>query len=259
MDESEGTETEGEATAGAEVAPVANLENVFGLDDPFGAWDEPSDEHLTAERLAHRSAAEAVRRLIARLADTSASADQLLALVERLDRVTDHMPAGARPGAPGAEEGVAEASMVIEQASRLFERSPFVGRANPVAPPLHLAVVDGHIEATVTFGRIYEGPPGHVHGGFVAGIFDEALGAAQAFSGRAGMTGRLTVHYRSPTPLDTELRLRAEMNEVEGRKIFCSATLWAGDRVCAEAEGLFVTIDPAKVQAMLARRRRDLG
>jgi acyl-coenzyme A thioesterase PaaI-like protein len=154
---------------------------------------------------------------------------------------------------------MAEASMVIEQASRLFERSPFVGRATPVAPPLHLALVDGHIEATVTFGRIYEGPPGHVHGGFVAGIFDEALGAAQAFSGRAGMTGRLTVHYRSPTPLDTELRLRAEMNEVEGRKIFCSATLWAGDRVCAEAEGLFVTIDPAKVEAMLARRRRDLG
>jgi len=233
---------------------VPNLENVFGLDDPFGAWDETPEEHLTPERLAHRTAADAVRRLIARLADTSATADQLLALTDRLDRVTDHMPAGAHPGAPGAEVGIAEASMVVEQAHRLFERSPFVGRANPVAPPLHLAVVDGHIEATVTFGRVYEGPPGHVHGGFVAGIFDEALGAAQAFSGRAGMTGRLIVHYRRPTPLDTELRLRATMDDVEGRKIFCTATLWAGEHLCAEAEGLFVTVDPAKVQSMLERR-----
>ena len=123
-----------------------------------------------------------------------------------------------------------------------------------MAPPLRLAVVDGHIEATVTFGRSYEGPPGYVHGGFVAGIFDEALGAAQGFSGLAGMTGRLIVHYRSPTPLDTELRLRADMDSVDGRKIFCSGTLWAGDRLCAEAEGLFVTIAPELLRAMLEQR-----
>ena len=225
--------------------------NVFGLDDPFGAWSETPEEHLTPERVAHRTAADSVRRLIGRLAATSASADQLVALAERLDRATDHMPAGTRPGGPGAEEGIAEASMVGAQAHRLFERSPFVGRANPVAPPLRLAVVEGRIEATVAFGRSYEGPPGSVHGGYVAGIFDEALGAAQSFSGAAGMTARLTVDYRSPTPLATELRLRAEMVSVDGRKIHCAGTLHAGDRLCAEAEGLFVTVDPERVRRML--------
>jgi acyl-coenzyme A thioesterase PaaI-like protein len=237
----------------------SRLDNVFGLDDPFDEWSDVPDHKLTPERLAHRTAAAAVRRLISRMASTSATADQLLALAEHLDRATDRMPAGAVPGGPGAEEGIAEAAMVVHHADRLLERSPFVGRANPVAPPLHLAVVDGHVEATVTFGRTYEGPPGYVHGGYVAGIFDEALGAAQAFSGRAGMTGRLTVHYRSPTPLDTELRLRADMDSLEGRKIHCTGTLWAGDRVCAEAEGLFITIDPAVVQAMLERRSRGVG
>jgi acyl-coenzyme A thioesterase PaaI-like protein len=223
----------------------------FGLDDPFGVWTETPDERLTPDRLAHRAAAASVRRLIARLASTSASADQLLALAERLDRAIDHMPAGTRPGGPGAEEGMAEASLAVEHAHRLFERSPFVGRANPVAPPLHLAMVDGRIEATVTFGRTYEGPPGSVHGGYVAGIFDEALGAAQSFSGTAGMTARLTVNYRSPTPLDTELRLRAELATIEGRKITCTGTLHAGERLCAEAEGLFVTIDAEMIRRLL--------
>ena len=229
----------------------SSTSHIFGGGDPLDEWSEVPDHKLTPERLAHRTAADAIRRLIARLASTSATTDQLLALASHLDRATDHMPAGTVPGGPGAEDGIAEAALVVHQPDRLDERSPFVGRANPVAPPLRLAVVDGHIEATVTFGRSYEGPPGYVHGGFVAGIFDEALGAAQGFSGLAGMTGRLIVHYRSPTPLDTELRLRADMDSVDGRKIFCSGTLWAGDRLCAEAEGLFVTIAPELLRAML--------
>jgi acyl-CoA thioesterase FadM len=82
------------------------------------------------------------------------------------------------------------------------------------------------------------------------------LGAAQAFSGRAGMTGRLVVNYRSPTPLDTELRLRADLDSVDGRKIHCSATLRAGDTVCAEAEGLFITIPEEMLRAMIAATGR---
>ena len=236
--------------AGAD-AETERVRHLFGRGDPLDEWSDIPDHKLTPERLAHRGAADAIRRLIARLASTSASADQLLALTQHLDRATDRMPAGTVRGGPGAEDGVAEAALVVHQADRLDERSPFVGRANPVAPPMHLAVVDGHIEATVTFGRSYEGPPGFVHGGFVAGIFDEALGAAQAFSGRAGMTGRLIVNYRSPTPLDTELRLRADLDSVDGRKIRCSATLWAGDLLCAEAEGLFITIPEEMLRAMI--------
>ena len=51
---------------------------------------------------------------------------------------------------------------------------------------------------TATFGAAYEGPPGCVHGGFVAAAFDEVLGSTQSLSGEPGMTGRLTVNYRSP-------------------------------------------------------------
>ena len=66
-------------------------------------------------------------------------------------------------------------------------------------------------------GRPYEGPPGHVHGGFVAAAFDEVLGFVQSTTGQPGMTGTLTIRYRKPTPLDTDLRFEATVQRVEGR------------------------------------------
>jgi hypothetical protein len=44
----------------------------------------------------------------------------------------------------------------------------------------------------VTFGSAYEGPPGCVHGGYVAAAFDEMLGFVQSLGGNPGMTARLT-------------------------------------------------------------------
>src|SRR5690606_17353993 len=105
------------------------------------------------------------------------------------------------------------------------------------------------------FGDAYEGPPGCVHGGYVAAAFDEVLGSAQSLGGRPGMTGRLTVHYRSPTPLRTELRFAGWVDRVEGRKTFTLGTLYAGDRLCAEAEGLFIAIDVRRYMEL--RRERD--
>jgi acyl-CoA thioesterase FadM len=69
------------------------------------------------------------------------------------------------------------------------------------------------------------------------------------------MTGRLTIHYRSPTPLRTELRFAGWVDRIEGRKTFALGTLHAGDRLCAEAEGLFISIDIMKY--MQLRRERD--
>jgi len=71
------------------------------------------------------------------------------------------------------------------------------------------------------------------------------------------MTARLVVNYRSPTPLHTELRLEARMARREGRKLFCEGRLWAGELLCAEAEGLFLSMDAERFQALLASRRHQ--
>ena len=65
---------------------------------------------------------------------------------------------------------------------------------------------------------------------------------ANAVSGHPGMTARLTVRYRRPTPLRTRLHLHARTERVDGRRITTVATLHSGDTVTAEAEGLFVII-----------------
>jgi len=128
-------------------------------------------------------------------------------------------------------------------------RSPIVGEASPLSPRLDWEVVtrdDGTlaVEARGTFGAAYEGPPGFVHGGWIACAFDEVLGIANIESGSPGMTGRLTVHYRTPTPLFRELVVRAWVDRIEGRRIMSQAEMYDGETLTAEAEGLFVQPRP---------------
>ena len=131
-------------------------------------------------------------------------------------------------------------------------RSPVVGEASPLAPRIdwdHTAdALDGRpgIEARGTFGAPYEGPPGHVHGGMIALAFDEVLGIANIAAGHPGMTARLTIHYRKPTPLFHELRFLAAVDRVEGRRIISRAELWDGELLTAQADGLFVRPRPER-------------
>jgi acyl-coenzyme A thioesterase PaaI-like protein len=134
-----------------------------------------------------------------------------------------------------------------------------LGHANPLAPPVRVVQEGDRMYAIATFGSAYEGPPGCVHGGYVAAAFDEVLGATQSLGGRPGMTGRLAVSYRSPTPLNTELRFEGWVAKVEGRKTFTEGTLHAGDRLCAEAEGLFIAIDFAKMVELRRLREERMG
>ena len=121
-------------------------------------------------------------------------------------------------------------------------RSPLVGSASPVAPPFDVELTPDGIEARGVFGTVYQGPPGYVHGGWVALAFDEALGMANSASGHPGLTGRLTVRYRRPTPLHTEVVFEAHTARVDGRRITTVGTLHADGKVTAEAEGLFVVL-----------------
>ncbi len=123
------------------------------------------------------------------------------------------------------------------------ETTPIAGHGNAMSPPLHMWLdrEKGEAHATVTLGWTYEGPPKCVHGGWVAALFDEFLGCAQLLSGDTGATGHLSVRYKRPTPLDTELTLWGKIKEVHGRKIVVEGTLSAHGEVTATCEGLFVS------------------
>lgn len=193
---------------------------------------------------------EAVRGVLHRLVQTSAPVELI---AETADRVEAVVALFAEHSSASMYEGFAESANAGEPFG-FFDHSPMLGRANPLAPPIELRLEDGHIIGRATFGAAYEGPPGCVHGGFIAAAFDEVLGSTQSLSGAPGMTGRLTVHYRSPTPLHTELRFEGTLESVTGRKILTKGTLWAGEVLCAEAEGLFISMDAAKFEKLRQRR-----
>jgi acyl-coenzyme A thioesterase PaaI-like protein len=127
-----------------------------------------------------------------------------------------------------------------------------IGFANPIAPPVEVWSVHGEngrreIRGRVTFGDAYEGPPGCVHGGIIAAVFDEVMGAANIITENPGMTGTLTVRYRRPTPLLAALDMVARLTGTERRKIFTWAGIYHDGVLTAEAEGIFVKMDPDRL------------
>ena len=146
--------------------------------------------------------------------------------------------------------------------SHFTDRSPFYGAMNPLSMPMTMEKDDsfgefGAISGRATFTEPYEGPPGHVHGGYIAAAFDEVLGMTQSLTGRPGMTGTLTIKYRAPTPLHQEIVYRGWVDRIEGRKIFTKGTSHIGDTLCAEAEAVFLSM-PTELMDKL-RKGRDLS
>jgi len=136
--------------------------------------------------------------------------------------------------------------------TRNRELSAWSGQLNAAAPPMQLEVGERHGDAAmlgwVELDRLREGPPGCAHGGVVAGLFDEVMGAGQRLSGwPGGMTAKMTVKYRQPTPLGTGLLFRAWVGEQRSLRIAMKAECLIAatldhDRptVTAEAEAIFV-------------------
>lgn len=212
-------------------------------------------KHTGAERWAEkRRLADAMRLVIERLVPSNAPEDELRTAADALERYAEQLKAHERLKRMSGHAESANAGDV----GAFFDQSPLIGLANPLAPPITIGKTGPTTAgATVNFGSAYEGPPGSVHGGFVAAAFDEVLGFVQSLSGRGGFTGTLTVRYRKPTPLHTDLVFEAEMLRVEGRKIFTDGRLYAGDTLCAEAEGVFISVDDER-WAELEKKRAEL-
>jgi acyl-coenzyme A thioesterase PaaI-like protein len=208
-----------------------------------GAWEQK------------RRLARAMRLVIERLVPSNAPEDELRRAAEGLERYAEALKAHPRLK---HFHGYAESANAGDVGA-FFDQSPMIGLANPLAPPITIGR-SGPLTAvaTVSFGTAYEGPPGCVHGGFVAAAFDEVLGYVQSLGGNPGMTARLTIHYRNPTPLHTELVFEGELARTEGRKIFCTGKVRAGGVLTAEAEGLFVSVDRSRFVKLLEQREQRL-
>lgn len=127
---------------------------------------------------------------------------------------------------------------------RYVPNCPIIGRSNVLAPPAEFELLeDGTVRSEITFGLEYQGPPGCVHGGIVALLFDAVLGRANHHAGTTGMTLYLDLDYRSPTPILEPIVVTGRQVRVDGRKVWAQGAIHHGERLCATAEGLFVMPD----------------
>ena len=107
--------------------------------------------------------------------------------------------------------------------------------------------------AVVELTRFHEGPPGHIHGGVIAVLMDEATSKMNAPLDVLAMTRHMEVDYLRPCPLGVPLTLVASHLRREGRKLFHQAELTLADgTLLARGKGLFLALD-AGVLADLER------
>jgi acyl-coenzyme A thioesterase PaaI-like protein len=120
------------------------------------------------------------------------------------------------------------------------------GRANPMGVAAEILRDGDDAVLRSTLGDAFEGAPGRAHGGMVAALFDEVMGFVLSITCTPAFTGRLTVTYRAPVPIGVPLEFRARLSGQDGRKLLMTGEARHGDSVVAEAEALFVAVDPER-------------
>ena len=131
-----------------------------------------------------------------------------------------------------------------------------IGAFNPCFPEYRFDHLDGEIASgSVNFPLVYEGPPGLVHGGFLAVFFDCVMQHQSCMAGLAGKTRSLQVTFRRPTPVLTQLRFDIARREVD-RGITSTARLLSDDEVLCIGEVNTLAMPPDKLTGHRFGKRR---
>lgn len=207
-------------------------------DDIFNPFESeeispPFSEHWQAKR----RLAQALRELTEVLVTSTPSIEDMNEIAERLELQAKQFSKEPRLFGQMAFHNDGSHG---ERGEVNHELNALGGWSNPLAPGLNMWFEEERAFATVNCGWAYEGPPGHIHGGYVAAIFDQFMGMAQIIGKQPGMTGTLRVRYLRPSPLNVELKLTAWLERVEGRKTVIKAEMTNGETITASCEALFI-------------------
>ncbi|KUH64225.1 hypothetical protein AU184_05200 [Mycolicibacterium novocastrense] len=131
-----------------------------------------------------------------------------------------------------------------------------IGAYNPAFPEYTVDELDADsASGRVTFPVVFEGPPGLVNGGFLAVFFDCVTQHHSCATGRTGKTRSLTVTFRRPTPILTELRFDVTRAEADGR-VTSTARLLLGDEVLCTGEFSTSASSPERLSVFQFGKRR---
>ncbi|MDT3442702.1 MULTISPECIES: PaaI family thioesterase [unclassified Pseudofrankia] len=214
-----------------------------GLAEGAGRWTfglEPLPEAADAAARLRR-----VAGLVLALERPAAALDELLGALDRAERALSRcVPADPAPRVGPAADG---------DGRPYVDHSRHIGAFNACFPEYTIEVDGGRATGTVNFPVVYEGPPGLVHGGFLALFFDAAIQHHNCEVGEAGKTAGLELRYRRPTPLLTDLSFELTRT-VEGTRIRSTGRLLAGHVVLCDARVDAVRGQRSRLPAVSPRR-----
>jgi uncharacterized protein (TIGR00369 family) len=126
------------------------------------------------------------------------------------------------------------------------------GKDNPQGMRLKFYIDEQTRQAVCKFKltRRYQGPPGHVHGGIIATILDEAMGKVNKLSEVVALTRAMNVEYLKPVPLGKPLIVTARHQHAEGREHTNLAEITDDKgQILARSRGKFIAVDVASMFA----------
>jgi hypothetical protein len=199
----------------------------------------PLDGQVTAARLLRR-----ITDLVLALETDDGELDRLATDLRAAEaRLAARVPADHTPRVGAAASG-----------GRVYlDHSRHVGAFDPCFPEYAIHVDGDRAVGAISFPLAFEGPPGIVHGGVLAVFFDCVAQHHNCDAGVAGKTTGLSLRYRRPTPLLTDLRFELART-VDGDRITSTGRLLDGDTVLCEAEVRAVAGDRASLPAVSPRR-----
>jgi len=85
------------------------------------------------------------------------------------------------------------------------------GRDNPIGLKLHFQPLDDvSVSAKINLHHHFNGFKGTVHGGIISAMMDDAMDWALYHStGKLYVTSQLTVNFKKPVPVDTDIEIVA--------------------------------------------------
>ena len=210
---------------------------------PIAAWDfgnRPLTQTLAL--------ASVVRRLVA----TALSQEEEDESVDRLiEYLSDIEQAFARRGPVDPSPRIGPN---FQSDQRIYlDHGYDIGAFNPCFPEYEIQVDGAQASGTVSFPLVFEGPPGCVHGGFLAVFFDCVIQHHNCAYGVAGKTTSLNVKYRRPTPILETLQFQIERSS-DTRRITSIARIGLDGTVLCQATMEAVAGDRSRLPEVAPRK-----
>lgn len=148
----------------------------------------------------------------------------------------------------------------LEERRRLARWCFGCGSLNPMGLGMRFRLENGRAVAEFRPSPHHQGFPGHMHGGLVATMLDEAMGWAVYGQGVWAVTAKMSTRFREPVPLSEPLVVSGWVTRTRGPLLDARAEIRTREgALLAQAEGVFMRVRGRRAEQLAQAYRAQAG